>query len=534
MSVWDKALSFFVGNAAGRASSETVSPVFEPLRQNSWARRPYRVLGPLFAARADAQQLTKEQNLASLDGNGNQVSSSHFPESQVDLEDDVIREGYGPARWDLLRRMAREMPTFSEALSMWQRRRIPQDTLDTILARQGIPPALWPAMRALAIDLLSPATVANAVQQGHMPNEGESGRHILPPPIAEKPGIVPPSADGPDYDIPLTQIDIDPEKEVEMGGLDFERLQIEANLAGLPPPQEMLLDMWRRGIITKQAVIAGIREGHTKTKWIPAVLALKRRRLAAQEYANAWLREWISEAEAKEGGRAQGYTADDMELLYKNRGRPAAPGQMWTAWARKVIGPRGVPTNYQDHEEAIRRSNIRPEYAPMLWGIRFYYPPLFQLNRLVQAGAVEIPEALKWAEFNRTAPEVLTALEKYWRGAAGGGKNSWVVKAESQLWSTLHRAFLAHDTDEGDVLSKLTTLGVPEETQIDIVGLWEQERDLNRARLTATQLKKAWKKAVKNPATGVPWTRDEALAELLDRGWNTQDANTFLDTPTAP
>jgi hypothetical protein len=427
-----------------------------------------------------------------------------------------------------MRRLARRVPPFATALDLWQRKRIDQQTLDSILARHGIPPGLWPAMRALADDLLSPQTVANAVQQGHVPNHGADGRPILPPPIDEEPGLYPPSAEGPDYNIPLTTIDLDPVKEAASTGLDFERLQIEANLSGLPPPQEMLLDMWRRGIITKEAVIAGIREGHTKTKWIPAVLALKRRRLPAQEYANAWLREWLTQAEAEEGARQTGINAEDLRLLYLNRGRPAAPGQMWTAWARKVIGPRGVPTDYQDHEEAIRRSNIRPEYAKMLWGIRYYYPPLFQLNRLVQAGAVGIDEALKWAEYNRTAPEVLTALRRYWEKPSTATADPHVTRAQTQLWSTLHRTYMNGDVDDALAREDLRRLGLDETAQQLVLQLWKWEQELVRQRLTATQVKRAWLKAVTNPLTGAPWTFEDALGELISRGWSNQDARTFL------
>jgi hypothetical protein len=371
--------------------------------------------------------------------------------------------------------------------------------------------------------------VANAVQQGHLPNSGSSNRDILPPMIPEKPGINPDSAQGPNYDIPLTTIDIDPEAEAAAAGLDFHRLQVEANLSGLPPAQEELLMMWRRGIITKEAVIAGIREGHTKTKWIPAVLAMKRTRLQAQEYANLWLREWVTQSEAEEGARATGVTAEDLKLLYLNRGRPAAPGQMWTAWARKVIGPRGVPTDYQDHEEAIRRSNIRPEYAEMLWGIRFYYPPLFQLSRLVQAKAITTDIAADWAEKNRTAPEVITALRKYWDSLGGTAADPYETKARNQLWTTLHTSYLNAETGLTEAKANLEVLGISEPSISAIIGTWTVERELIRKQLTAAQVKKAFLRAVRNPATGSAWTRDDALAELLSRGWSAQDANTFLD-----
>jgi hypothetical protein len=42
-------------------------------------------------------------------------------------------------------------------------------------------------------------------------------------------------------------------------------------------------------------------------------------------------------------------------------------------------------------------------------------------------------------------------------------------------------------------------------------------------------VKKAYIKAVVNEATGQPWTKDDALAGLLERGYSHTDATTFLD-----
>jgi len=42
-------------------------------------------------------------------------------------------------------------------------------------------------------------------------------------------------------------------------------------------------------------------------------------------------------------------------------------------------------------------------------------------------------------------------------------------------------------------------------------------------------VKKAYAKAVPNPATGQAWTRDDALAALIGRGYSPADASTFLD-----
>jgi hypothetical protein len=180
-------------------------------------------------------------------------------------------------------------------------------------------------------------------------------------------------------------------------------------------------------------------------------------------------------------------------------------------------------------DDLQRRSNIRPEYAEMLWGIRFYYPPLFQLNRLVQAKAITTDIAADWAEKNRTAPEVITALRKYWDSLGGTAADPYETKARNQLWTTLHTSYLNAETGLTEAKANLEVLGISEPSISAIIGAWTVERDLIRKQLTAAQVKKAFLRAVRNPATNAPWTREDALTALVARGYSHNDANTFLD-----
>lgn len=59
--------------------------------------------------------------------------------------------------------------------------------------------------------------------------------------------------------------------------------------------------------------------------------------------------------------------------------------------------------------------------------------------------------------------------------------------------------------------------------------MWDVERELVRKQLTPAQLKKAYKGADTNPATGAPWTLDEAIARLVGMGYSHNDAVTFLE-----
>lgn len=479
LGVWSRLQSLVFGGAIGAAFSRAMEAVLEPVRQKAWEKNPVRILGP--------------STLAELAAKG-------FAELTA-LDDEASRNGYDPNRLAALYALAQSYPGMPDLIKASNRGLLQPEQVQRVLARHGFGKEWLGPLTALFSDLLSPIEVANAIQQGHLPNED-----VLPdpgPPVAEPAGYTTPTApDGaPPTDVPLTQIELDSIVEAAGGGIDLARLKVLANLSGLPPPQGELRDMLNRGIITEDAFVAGIREGHTKTKWIRAVERLRWAVIPAREYAEAWLRSWVTEDEAKAGGALTGYTAEQMELLYKNRGRTATPRQIWLAAARNVTAPdypddpaNGRIASFEDHELAIARSNIRPEYAPLLWAIRYNYPPLFQLNNLVKAGAVDPPTAAKWASYNLEAPDVIAALSIYWQqiypgagGSSSSSSTSAARQARTAALTKVRNAYTGGAIDQPAAAAHLTALEVPEAEQPDVFKAWDVIRQVEAAAPPATE-----------------------------------------------
>jgi hypothetical protein len=88
---------------------------------------------------------------------------------------------------------------------------------------------------------------------------------------------------------------------------------------------------------------------------------------------------------------------------------------------------------------------------------------------------------------------------------------------------------VAEETDDATATTTLGTLGVAAGAIPEVLALWQAERALIRKQLTPAQVKKAYRGAVVNPDTGTAWTRDDAMAALLDRGYSSSDATTFLE-----
>jgi hypothetical protein len=521
MALWSSLTGGVVGVGVGEAMGTALEPALEPQRQAAWMEKTPRVFDIDVVADMVAQGLVSEQA----------------------ARDEAHRTGFSTDRLDRAIQWRLRAASVEQALTLWRRSaydgRDPaamQALFEHAMAKAGIENQWWAHLEDLKGAVLTPAEIAMAIQQGHLPND-----NILPviePGIPYPAGYTQaPSPDGaPPSTVPLTQINLPTVEAAAAAGLSVEQLQVLANLAGLPPGPHDLLAMWNRNEIDEDAVDAGIREGHMKTKWAHSFKRMRWAVLTAPEYAELHLRDWIDVTTMYQGGALTGHTPDQMDLLYKNRGRTATPRQMALAVVRQVEAPNypdnpanGRLADETDFLKAVARSNIRTEYGPLLWATRFTYPSLFQLNRLVSAGAITGDTAASWAEKNLEAPEVVAALKAYWDSLSPGtSADPHLAKADSQTWAALHKAYIGSVVDAATVTQGFTLLGITPTAQTEILARWDYERDLDRKRLTPAQVKKALAEGVINQATLAAWTRDEALAYLIELGYSPGDADTFL------
>src|SRR5262249_37512594 len=127
-------------------------------------------------------------------------------------------------------------------------------------------------------------------------------------------------------------------------------------------------------------------------------------------------------------------------------------------------------------------------------------------------------------------PDLAKKIAAFFYGSATGGSTPLADKARTQFWNTVHRSYIAGETDENEARNDLAQLTTTPGEIDDVIRFWNFERDTTRKQLTPAQIKKAWQKAVRNPATAQPWTKQDAIDALISRGYLFNDAETFLDT----
>jgi len=286
---------------------------------------------------------------------------------------------------------------------------------------------------------------------------------------------------------------------------------------------------------------------------------------------NLRLRGWINADTLADRMALHGYSGVQAEDWYHSAGRPIAPVQAYTAWARGAphvqqagFDPAGAAFGFDDFERAIIQSDIRPEWAPILWHNRFNYPSLFQLRRAVESGGISPARARVILRFERYEDQDADALIASWTSTSSGSQanltRSEIVKEyESRLIdlatatrllrelglsdaaiagelslaeyrvvrSSLQSAqtktrtlYVGWHIDRLQASNELDALGIPAAAREQALAVWDHERELNRPTLTPTQIATAAQRGI--------FTAQHAYDRLSARGYVDEDARALL------
>lgn len=396
-------------------------------------------------------------------------------------------------------------PGFGELIRMIRRDTIDSDTFTHGLRKAKLE-TLWDqAMADLQHERLSVEALATGVQRSLVPN----------------PGILPVTFDNTGSNVtPMPVADIDVLAEALAQGYDTERFSVLARTVGLPPAPGELMQLLNRQTINEAAFNQGIAEGNTRNEWASVLMTLKRRLLTPHEYEEANLRGVLEPDAAHAGAALSGMEQADAELLFEIMGRSLAVHQITTGLARG--GTYGgtyddVPEPYRD---AIRRSSVRPEYAVLDYANRYTVPSYFILKAILSDGGMTPAQFAQYGKELGWPPDLADSAAKALSTGTAAKGDPYVTKANTQLWNTIHTAYVDSRADDQLATSTFDSLGVTAGAQPVVLDLWKQERDIHRSGLTAAQIKKT---------VGLPgWTDAERMTRLADLGFSTEDATTFL------
>ena len=482
-----------VGVGVGAAAAAALEPAVEIPKQEAWAANPNRILDPSLLARLVAQ-------------GGISLEAA---------ETEARRDGYGSDKLGALVYLEQTVPGFSQALDLWRRDRITDAEFRHTLDKAGLDSRYADQLMFYKTnELISAQDLAFMVI-----------RDIVPDPY----GFGPPTSPTDNTINDMPQLSIDTLAEAARNGWDPQRFEALVGRTGLAPAPVTAANAYFRGIASYQDFTTMIAKGDLRPAYANVILNTSRLILSADQYVEAHLRGWIDQPTMYAGTAKHGMSQADTDLRFETMGRPVTFHEITTGLARGGTYPSQYTDIPEPYRKSAQESDIRPEWASLHYANRYIYPSAFVLRSLAQAGdlggqaAVEqVLLELGWK------PSFATQVSTAWTAGSASG-DPHVGKAQTQLWTATHKAYVDDRVSTATATSSLQAAGVSAASVPAVLQVWDAERALVRASLSAAQIRKAYHNGVTNPATGQPWTQAEAIARLLELGYTQADAETLLE-----
>jgi hypothetical protein len=435
---------YILGYAIGNAAGPSLEPFVQDLANAAWQLN--QVMPP------DAMTLALGVAQGQVDPDAAQAWAS--------------QTGFGTDQFKALVDIANVGPALGLAYQAWRRGDLSDAEFDTALKRTGLEEQWYAALRALKVQPLAPTEIATAVHRNIMSD---------PSLIVQEP----PTTAGDVEQVP--QSSLSPDTEASWSGIDHERLRVLVGITGLPPGLIEMLRLLNMGKVTVDDVQRAVAQSNLRNEYMDVVLNLRRHLLTPHEYEEAALRGIITNAQADAGAALSGMEPTDAQLLFQIMGRPLNVHAVTTGLARG--GDFGgtyadVPEPYRD---AIRRSNIRPEYARLAYANRYNYPSAFVLRSLAQAGELGDEKAVEQILLDIAWPPDLAAkVAPLWVGAGAGAAaakpDPWVAKASNHLWTAVQKGYVGGSVDQTNAAISLDLIGVAATAQTEVFARWDETK----------------------------------------------------------
>lgn len=392
--------------------------------------------------------------------------------------------GYSDGRLDALVQLVDDPPALAYLFELWRRDEISAAKFQEALQHHRIESDYFGPLRQLHNVLLTPGELAQARQRGFV----DQARQY---------------------------------SEAELQGVTNERAEIQFKSAGLPPPTERALSMWRRGIITEAEFKQTIVEGNEKLKYQDEEAALYRPLLTPATIVNQRLRGWRDTPWMNARLAEHGYSTEQANDLFQGQGRPISTRQVFIGERRGGVynGPTaGIEPAIL---KQLQESNIRPEWYHLADAQKESYPSAFVIRQLATSGAIDPTQTHRVLMEIGWPVWLIDAVVAAWTGGAAGAPatDARVKSAVTAAVSEIRSAYILGQADAAAVRGWLDRLGVT--VAGELLPIWDVMREVPQTGLTAAQIKKAFKKTL--------YTRERAIAELQERGMTTEDAVIYLD-----
>lgn len=469
--------------AAGFAAGHALHPEATLIAQDAWHGAQLLRLDPSTAAEAAAE------NYAT------------YPV----MQEEATYSGLDKTRFAYLYDVTLTGPGMGELIQMLRRADEKDPHFDHGLRKAKLDPVWDDALRNLADQRLAATDIAYMVVRGVLPDEGLLGLSL--PTQADNLKLPP-------------QHKFNPITEAARTGWDADRLAMMIARSGLAMAPGLAAQARFRKILTQNDYLLTIARGDLFPAYADPMLEVSRQILTAGEYVEGFLRGWTTQQAMYDGTAKHGMTQADTDLLFDISGRPTSIRQVYVGLARGATYPSSYGDVPEPFRDALRQSNIRPEWSSIAYENRYSLPSAFVVRALLTDGAIDQARGQSIFEHSGWPPDLAQLVAEHYGAKTTASADPHVTKADNQLWTTQHTAYVKDRSDDAFATATLTEIGVPASSIPTVLARWGREREIQRAGLSAAQIKKAYSEAT--------FTKDEATARLVELGWSAADAGVYL------
>ncbi len=428
------------GFAFGRASAPVLSPALEKIRQEAWRVYPDRIPEAADLAAAVARgKVTRAQ--------GADWAEAH---------------GFSGGVFDTLVTIAELAPEVGTAMRAWRRGKLTDAQFDTVLTRNGLAPEWHEAVAVPKAEVFELAQIAAAIHRGLVPDPG-----LLK---GEQPV-------GPFKVEPYPVYPIDALAEAAALRFDHDHLGVAVGLQGLPMGVIEAAQAYFRGDITHGDYIRAFNESNSRNEWAEAVLAYARQIPTARDFIENALRGYRTFTEAATGAALHGMSEEHARLIFQNSGRPLNLHQITQAlaWGAKYNPqPGDDPDPYMN---SVLIGSVTPAYYEMQDTLKYILPGYFVVKAMLANGTLTVAEASTIFKRSAWPPDLADkAAQALAPKATGATENPYVAKADTQLWTAVHKAYVKMGAPRAEVEPILTHLISDATVRGAVFTDWDLER----------------------------------------------------------
>lgn len=345
-----------------------------------------------------------------------------------------------------------------------------------------------------------------------------------------------------------------------MSTADYDKLALGG---GQPPGLDLLLQMYRRGIINDSRLQKGIEQGNVRLEWADVIRAARFQPPGVDAPLDAANQNLLPQGEARRLVAEAGVDPKHFDWMLESAGQPLSPEQAATLFNRGVLSRPQV-------RQMFLESRLKNKYVDLLFPLFERLPPMELTVRLIREGVMTRAEGvrnlrslgfaekyavalvdlgLKERDTSTRELSVTTLRELYEGGVINRAvaiealeahgyerpDSEWLLaigdlrREKRRLDGAVARVrarYVSGRIERREAENALDALQLPSGGRDDYIDTWTIERDVSAPQLTVAQLQAAMKKGIFTPA--------EVMAYFTSRGYSADDAEVLvaLATPT--